>query len=95
MAPAPSDARVCGMRNLLIATGGLVVGMVLMVVGIGFLSLVIGAVAQRFVESEVREAEAEIEAEIAATEADVLSEIRAIGERLRLLEGVVERRSSR
>ncbi len=31
MAPAPSDARVCGMRNLLIATGGLVFGIVLMV----------------------------------------------------------------
>jgi voltage-gated potassium channel len=73
-------------------TLGRVVGMVLMVVGIGFLSLVIGAVAQRFVESEVEQAGAEIEAEIAETEADVLAEIRAIGERLRRLEAVVERR---
>jgi voltage-gated potassium channel len=75
---------------------GRAIAIPVMVVGIGFLSLLIGAVAQRFVsaevEQEVAEAEQEIEAGLEETEADLLIEIRAIGARLQRIEAMVGRR---
>lgn len=61
---------------------GRVLAMLLMVVGIGFGSLIIGAVAERFV---AREVEPEVR-EMEATEADVLRELRDLSERLARIE---------
>ncbi len=59
-----------------------------MVMGIGFLSLLNGAVAQRFasveVEQEVTDVEEALVAELGATETELLGELRLIAERLRL-----------
>jgi voltage-gated potassium channel len=66
--------------------GGKLIAVVIMVVGIGFLSLVIGAIAQRFVVEEVRE---EVEEEIADAGADVLRELDEIASRLRRVEASV------
>lgn len=75
--------------------GGRLIAMGVMVVGIGFLSLLIGAVSERFlaagVEEEVAEAERELEEDVDAARAELLAELRAIGEHLRRLEARVER----
>jgi len=70
---------------------GRIIAMGVMVVGIGFISLIIGAVAERFVASEVREEVAEVEGEIASAGEEVLREIEEIGERLRRVEASVRR----
>jgi voltage-gated potassium channel len=74
---------------------GRFVAIVVMVVGIGFLSLLIGAVSERFLSAELRqeaeEVEREVETDIEATRDELLSELRAMGERLRALEGTVQR----
>jgi hypothetical protein len=61
-----------------------------MFVGIGFLTMVIGAVSQRFVTPELQEA-AVTEEEIATTEAEMLRELGEIMTRLRRLEAGVQR----
>jgi voltage-gated potassium channel len=71
---------------------GRVIAMVVMVVGIGFGSLLVGTVAERFVSPGVRAEGEEIEREVEATEADLLRELRDLGERLRRVEAAVERR---
>ena len=77
---------------------GRAVAILVMVVGIGFLSLLIGSVSERFltagVEEEVAEAERELEEDVNAARVEVLAELRAIGERLRQLEARVERSGS-
>jgi voltage-gated potassium channel len=77
---------------------GRVIAMVVMVVGIGFLSLLIGAVSERFisssVEEEVADVERELEEDVDAARTELVGEIRAIGERLRQLEARLERGSS-
>jgi voltage-gated potassium channel len=73
---------------------GRAVAIGVMLVGIGFLSLLIGAVSERFLAAEVEEvAEAgrELEGDIGAATDELIAEIRAIGERLRQLEVRVER----
>ena len=65
--------------------GGKAVAMVVMLVGIGFLSLLIGAIAERFVAADVAEAEAELE----VTQDDVLRELNEIMHRLQRLEASV------
>ncbi len=73
---------------------GRVVAIVVMLVGIGFLTLVIGAVSQRFlagvVEEEIADAERELEVDVDRTRAQVLGEIRAIAARLREIEASVD-----
>jgi voltage-gated potassium channel len=69
--------------------GGRIIAMLVMVVGIGFLSLIIGAIAERFVATEVREEVAEASQEFAAAEADVLRELEEIAEHLRRVEASV------
>ena len=64
------------------------IGMVVMVVGIGFLSLMIGAVAERFLSAELEEAAEEV----AEVEGDLLQEIREITTRLQQLETRVQAR---
>lgn len=65
---------------------GRVIAIVVMTVGIGFGTIVIGAVAQRFVETEAREEVAELEEEVASAETDIIGELHKIGLRLERLE---------
>jgi tetrahydromethanopterin S-methyltransferase subunit B len=61
-----------------------------MLVGIGFLTLVIGAVAQRFIAVEVEAVEEEVAEELEDVE-QALRELREITARLQRLEGAVQR----
>jgi voltage-gated potassium channel len=69
---------------------GRVIAIGVMLVGIGFLTLLIGAASERFVaaavEEEVAEASREVEEDVDAARAELREELRAIGERLRQLE---------
>ena len=77
-------------------TLGRVVAIPVMIMGIGFLSLLIGAVAQRFVEAEVEQEVSDIEdaleAEVGANETELLRELHLIGERLRRVEAALGER---
>jgi voltage-gated potassium channel len=78
-------------------TGGRVIGIVLMFVGIGFGSLLIAGLAQHFatekVTQEVKRVEA-IEAGVESAERDVLAQLREVRTRLEELERMLERGSS-
>jgi voltage-gated potassium channel len=65
---------------------GRMIAIVVMVIGIGFLTMLIGSVAQRFVEPDVREAETEVERELEVVGSDVRAELREIAARLQALE---------
>jgi len=74
---------------------GRVVGIVVMIVGIGFLTLLIGAVSERFVATGVGEEIAQVEedvAEVEVAEAAVARELRAISARLAELERILQQR---
>jgi voltage-gated potassium channel len=74
---------------------GRAVGAVVMLVGIGFIALLTGAVAQRFLAPRLEETarqEAEHAGAIESTEADLLTEVRDIRNRLALLEESLVRR---
>lgn len=73
---------------------GRVIGMAVMVVGIGFGSILIGAVAERFVQRDVRETAAEVEREVESGGDELLRELRDVSERLRRIEAAIEGRSS-
>lgn len=66
------------------------IGIIVMLVGIGFIALLTGAVAERFlaprIEQEAQEASSEAERAIASTEEDLLGELRAIRQRLESVE---------
>jgi voltage-gated potassium channel len=74
---------------------GRAVAIFVMVVGIGFLSLLIGSVSERFlaaaVQEEVAETERELEEDVDAAKVELLAEVRAIGARLRQVEATLER----
>ena len=65
--------------------------MVILIVGIGFVALLTGAIAQRFLGPEIAEVEAELEAEQLSAEAVALRELRNVREQLEALEVAVER----
>jgi voltage-gated potassium channel len=65
--------------------GGRAIAIVVMVVGIGFLSMLIGVVAQQFVEPQVQEVEAEVR-EVGDAEADIRAELREMADRLLRIE---------
>jgi len=71
-------------------TTGRFIGIVVMLVGIGFIAVLTGAVAERFLARDVRAIEAEVAGEAETVEA-VLGELRAIRDRLGDLEGRVQR----
>lgn len=75
---------------------GRVIGLIVMVVGIGFGTLVIGAISERFVtpqiELEVEHAEQETVEAVEEFEIEVLQELRAMSTRLQQLEAALERR---
>jgi voltage-gated potassium channel len=74
---------------------GRVLAMVLMIVGIGFVALLTGAIAERFVAAQVRaEAEAaerEVAGELDDAREEALRELRSIAEHMQRLEATVHR----
>jgi voltage-gated potassium channel len=76
---------------------GRTVGMAVMLVGIGSIAILTGAVAQRFLSpqlEEIAELESEGAAELETAETDVLAEVREIRARLGRLEAQLERQTS-
>lgn len=69
-------------------TLGRIIGMALMVIGIGFVALLTGAIAQRFLQGDVERVEA-AEERIEAGELDIAEEFRDLAERLARLEARV------
>ena len=74
-------------------TEGRVLAIAVMLVGIGFLTMLIGAAAERFVASEVEEEVEEIERELGEADAHVLRELRAMRGQLDALEAALRSRS--
>ena len=74
---------------------GRAVGILVILVGIGFLGLLVGSVSERFLaadlQTEVAEAERELGEDVDAAKTELVAELRAIGARLRELEARVER----
>jgi voltage-gated potassium channel len=75
-------------------TGGRVIALFVMLIGIGFLTIVIGAVSQQFVTPQLAEV-SEAEQNSAATEHELLRDVREIMERLRALEARMQRAASK
>ncbi|HEX4929243.1 MAG TPA: ion channel [Gaiellaceae bacterium] len=67
------------------STLGRIVAIALMLVGIGFIAILTGAIAERFLATEIEEAVEAVE-EVEATEGEVLAELREIRSRLDRLE---------
>jgi voltage-gated potassium channel len=76
-------------------TGGEVVSTVILLVGIGFVALLTGAFAQRFLGPEIAEAEQDMDSERVSAEAIALRELRNVREQLGALEIAVERIADR
>jgi voltage-gated potassium channel len=79
-------------------TGGRIIAMTVMVIGIGFVAFLTGYLAERFlapeIEEEISDVRHEIEAEegiIGGDEARLLTEVRAMGARMGALEAEIER----
>jgi len=60
--------------------------MILMTVGFGFGSLLIGTVAERFLAQDLRAEGTEVERDVQTAEADLLGELDDISARVRLIE---------
>jgi voltage-gated potassium channel len=71
---------------------GRVLAIAIMLIGIGFIAVITGAVAERFLATEFEEV-AEATHEVEATEADVLAELREVRNRLDRLEARLAARS--
>lgn len=69
-----------------VTTVGRALAMALMLVGIGFIAILTGAIAERFLASQIEETEEEIRDDVERAEGDVLLELREITERLQTLE---------
>jgi voltage-gated potassium channel len=65
---------------------GRMIGVVVMVVGIGFLSMLIGTVAEQFVAKDLGVRETRPDEEVEGADADLRTELRAITARLQALE---------
>ena len=72
-------------------TGGEIVSTVVLIVGIGFVALLTGSFAQRFLAPEIAEIEEELAEEGLSAEAVALRELRSVQEQLQALEIAVER----
>jgi hypothetical protein len=69
---------------------GRAIAVAVMLVGIGFLTLVIGAISQRFIAAEVEQAEEDVAEELLSTD-QALAELREVMQRLQRLETTVQR----
>jgi len=65
---------------------GRIIAIAVMIVGIGFLGLLIGAAAERFVARDIERAEAEVAGEVEESEGEVRAELRSMAARLVELE---------
>ena len=65
---------------------GKAIAIMVMLVGIGFAALVIGAAAQRFIRPTLREVD--------MTDADIAQEVRELAERLQRIETALQHRKS-
>jgi len=65
---------------------GRLLAMGLMVIGIGFIAVLTGAVAERFLATRIEESEAQVMDEVEQAEAEILDEVRDIMLRLQSLE---------
>ena len=65
---------------------GRLLAMGLMIIGIGFIAVLTGAVAERFLAAQIAESEAQVTEEVDQAEAEVLDELREIMLRLQSLE---------
>ena len=72
-------------------TGGEIVSVAILIIGIGFVALLTGAFAQRFLSPEIVEVEEELEAEQVSAEALALRELKSVQEQLQSLEIAVQR----
>jgi len=72
-------------------TGGEIVTTVILIIGIGFVALLTGSFAQRFLAPEIAEIEEELESEQISAEKIALRELRGVQEQLQALEIAVER----
>jgi voltage-gated potassium channel len=76
-----------------VTTLGRILAMALMVVGIGFIAVLTGAVAERFLATRIEETQEEVTEEFEQAEAGVLAELHEITERLHALERKLGARS--
>jgi voltage-gated potassium channel len=74
-----------------VTDSGRVLAVVVMLVGIGVLTMLIGAAAERFVAQDVEQAQETLASEVGEAESDLLREIQEISERLQRLEAGVRR----
>jgi voltage-gated potassium channel len=75
---------------------GRLIGMTVMIVGIGFIAILTGAVAQRFLTpqlEQIAELDSETAAELDTAETDILNEVREIRARLGRVEEHLERQA--
>jgi voltage-gated potassium channel len=72
-------------------TGGEIVSTVILIIGIGFVALLTGAFAQRFLSPEIVEVEEELAAEQISAEVLALRELKNVQEQLQSLEVAVQR----
>jgi voltage-gated potassium channel len=72
-------------------TGGEIVSVFVLLVGIGFVALLTGSFAQRFLAPEIAEIEEELEEESLSAEALALRELKSVQEQLQALELAIER----
>ena len=72
-------------------TGGEIVSVAILVIGIGFVALLTGAFAQRFLSPEIAEVEEELEAEQVSAEQVAMRELLGVREQLEALELAMQR----
>src|SRR5215211_3886373 len=74
-------------------TGAKILAVLVMLVGIGFVAMLTGAIAQRFLGPEIEQEAKDVEAQVeGATAADVVRQLHEMSERLRALEAALQGR---
>ncbi len=76
-------------------TTGKILAVGLMFIGIGFVALLTGAIAERFVAPRLEAAEQELAGDVEIAETDLLAELHSVAERLARVEAALERRGGR
>jgi voltage-gated potassium channel len=76
-------------------SGGQVVSAIILLIGIGFVALLTGSFAQRFLAPEIAEIEEELEEEKLTAEALALRELHSVQEQLQALSVAIERIATR
>jgi hypothetical protein len=72
-------------------SGGQAVSAIVLLIGIGFVALLTGSFAQRFLAPQIAEIEEELEEEKLSAEALALRELKSVQEQLQALEVAIER----